>query len=173
MNQTTNKPLFNHNKDTPCKDIFQAVCDAIGAHYVREKGYKYTPSRPKSALRQGEYTLEIGFFSTRTNVQGQSVTLQIIPCFYAKTSRNDENPRGILRGYPDIFYHPTDEMPPKMTINHIFGEVEYKSEYWMTESVIRDYHACEIYGLTEENFRKILTFIDVKIIAEFEALLSK
>jgi hypothetical protein len=173
MNWTTNKILLNPNKHTPCKDIFQAVCDEIGAHYVREKGFKYTPSRPKLVLKQGEYKLEIGFFSTRTNVQGQSVTFQIIPVFYAKSSKNAENPKGILMGHPNMFYHPTGEMPPKMTINHIYGEVDYNTESWITESVIRDYHACEVYALDAEKFHKILAFIDTKIIAEFEGLIAQ
>jgi hypothetical protein len=168
MTWTTNKTLLSHSKNTPCKDIFQAACDEIGAHYVRNAGFKYTPSRPKLLLERGEYKLEIAFFSTRTNVQGKSVTLQIIPNFYAKSSKNAENPKGILRGYPDLFYHPSYEMPPKMTINHIYGEVEYNTESWITESVVRDYHACEVYGLTEEQFHKILVFIDAKIIAKFE-----
>jgi hypothetical protein len=168
MTWTTNKILVNHNENTPCKDIFQAVCDEIGAYYVSTKGFKYTSSRPKLVLELGEKKLEIAFFSTRTNVQGKWVALQIIPTFYAKSSKNADNPKGILRGYPDLFYHPTDEMPPKMTINHIYGEVEYNTESWLTESVIRDYHACEVYGLNEEKFRKILTFIDSKIIAQFE-----
>jgi hypothetical protein len=173
MTWTTNKILLNHNENTPCKDIFEAACDEIGAYYSAEKGFKYTPSRPKLVLERGEYKLEIAFFSTRTNVQGKWVTLQIIPTFYAKSSKNTDNPKGILTGYPDIFYHPTDEMPPKMTINHIYGEVEFNTESWITESVIRDYHACDVYGLTEEKFHKILAFIDVKIIAKFEELMSQ
>jgi hypothetical protein len=173
MTYITHKTLLNHNENTPCKDIFQAACDEIGAYYVREKGFKYTPSRPKLVFETGEYKLEIAFFSTRTNVQGQSVTLQVLPVFYAKSSKNTENPKGILTGYPDLFYHPTDEMPPKMTINHIYGEVEFNTESWITESVIRDYHACDVYGLTEEKFHKILVFIDAKIIAKFEELMSQ
>jgi hypothetical protein len=167
---TINKTLLSHNEHTICKDIFQATCDEIGAYYVKKKGFKYTPSRPKIVLEQGEYKLEIAFFSTRTNQQGKSVTLQIIPTLYAKSSKNVKNSKGILTGYPDIFYHPTDEIPPKMTINHIYGEVEYNTESWITASVIRDYHACEVYGLTEEKFHKILVFIDTKIIDKFEAL---
>jgi hypothetical protein len=173
MTWTTNKILLNHNENTPCNDIFQAACDEIGAYYVREKGFKYTPSRPKLVLQKGDIKLEIAFFSTRTNVQGKWVTLQIMPQIFAKSAKNAENPKGILLGYPDIFYHPTDEMPPKMTIHHIYGEVEYNTESWITESVIRDYHACELYGLTEEKFSKILGFIDGKIMERFNALTIK
>jgi hypothetical protein len=163
-------PLLSVDKDASCATVFQGVCDALGALYTKRYGYKYAASRPKITYKQGDKRMEIGFFSSRTNVQGQSVTLQIIPTFYAKSSKSAENPKGLIGGYPDIFYTKTDEKPPKMTINHIFGEVEYNTENWITESVVRDYHACEVQALTRANFNKIVRFIDDKIVAVFYKL---
>ncbi len=46
MNWTDNEILLNHNETTPCKDIFQAVCDELGKYYS-DKGFKYARSKPK------------------------------------------------------------------------------------------------------------------------------
>jgi hypothetical protein len=52
MAWTTNSILINHTQShTPCKDIFQAVCDEIGAFYSK-KGFKYTASRPKITIEK-------------------------------------------------------------------------------------------------------------------------
>jgi hypothetical protein len=168
MQWTTNQLLQNHNQNTPCKAIFQAVCDEIGQFYA-QKGFKYTPSYPKLTLEKNGVKLEIGFFSSRMNTPGKWVQLEIIPTFSSKTARNTENPKGFLLIYPTIFYKKTDEMPPKLTVQHIFGEVETMTENWLTESNIRDYHACNVFGLTETNFGKIIAFIDQKIIARWPA----
>jgi hypothetical protein len=171
MAWTSNEILLNHTQShTPCKEIFQAVCDEIGAFYTK-KGFKYTASRPKISIEKDGIKLEICFFSTRTNVVNQSVSLQIIPAFYSKKAKTDDNPKGILLAYPDIFYTKTDEMPPKLTVNELFGGQIINTEDWLTVSEIRDYHVCEVYGLDEAKFLKIIEFMDKKIIARFAELL--
>jgi hypothetical protein len=171
MAWTSNEILLNHTEShTPCKEIFQAVCDEIGAFYT-QKGFKYTASRPKIGIEKDDVKLEICFFSTRTNIINQSVSLQIIPTFYNKKAKTDENPKGILLAYPDIFYTKTDEIPPKLTINELFGGQIINTESWRTESEIRDYHICEVYDLDEAKFLKIIEFIDKKIIARFTELI--
>jgi hypothetical protein len=172
MAWTNNKILLEYDKYTPCKAIFQAVCDEIGAYYVA-KGFKYSPSRPKLVLKKDDFTIEIAFLSSRNNTPGQYVHLEIIPALSAKSAKLEENPKGILSQYPDLFYHPSDEIPPKMTIHEIYGGVIYNTESWITESVIRDYHACDVYGLDEERFLKIIAFIDHKILAKFDEIIEK
>jgi hypothetical protein len=168
MAWTSNEILLHHQQShTPCKVIFQAVCDEIGAFYI-QKGFKYTSSRPKLVIEKEGIKLEICFFSTRTNVVNQSVSLQIIPTFYSKKAKTDDNPKGILLCYPDIFYTETDEIPPKLTVNEMFGGQIINTESWLTSSKIRDYHVCEVYGLTEEIFLKVLKFIDTKIVSRFD-----
>jgi hypothetical protein len=172
MAWTTNKILLYHTQShTPCKDIFQAVCDEIGAFYSK-KGYTYTASRPKIAIEKNDIRLEICFFSTRTNVVNQSVSLQIIPTFYSKKAKTSDNPKGIVLAYPDIFYTKTEEMPPKLIVNELFGGQIINTENWRTESEIRDYHVCEVYGLDEEKFFKIIDFIERKVLDRFDELIG-
>lgn len=161
-----------YNQYTPCKEIFQGVCDEIGKYY-EQKGFKYSPSRPKLVLKKDDFVTEIAFFSSRNNTPGQYVHLEIIPSLSNKSAKTEENLKGVLSQYPDLFYHPSDEIPPKMTINEIFGGVIYNTESWITESVIRDYHACNVYGLDEEKFLKIIAFIDRKILVKFDEIIKK
>jgi hypothetical protein len=171
MNWTNNKTLLGYNEYTPCKEIFQAACDEIGNYYLA-KGFKYSSSRPKLVLKKDDYKIEIAFFSSRTNTPGRFVTLEIIPSLLAKSAITVENPKGILSQYPDLFYHPTNELPPKMIVKEIYGDVIYNTESWITESVVRDYHACNVYGLDEEKFSKIIAFIDDKILVKFDSILK-
>jgi hypothetical protein len=172
MNWTENETLLSYSPYTPCKEIFQAVCDEIGKYY-EQKGFKYSASRPKLVLKKDDFTIEIAFFSSRSNMPGQYVNLEIIPSLSNKSAKTEANPKGILSQYPDLFYHPADEIPPKMTIHEIFGGVIYNTESWITESVIRDYHACNVYGLDEEKFLKIIAFIDHKILDKFDEIIQK
>ncbi len=59
------------------KDIFQAVCDELGRYYARD-GLRYVRSRPRLELRRGEFTLEMGLWSSRSNMPGQSVALEVV-----------------------------------------------------------------------------------------------
>jgi hypothetical protein len=170
MNWTENETLLSYSQYTPCKEIFQAVCDEIGKYY-EQKEFKYSASRPKLTLKKGDCAIEIAFFSSRSNMPGQYVNLEIIPSLSCKSAKTEANPKGVLSQYPDLFYHPSDEIPPKMTIHEIFGGVIYNTESWITESVIRDYHACNVYGLDEEKFSKIIAFIDHKILAKFDEII--
>jgi hypothetical protein len=172
MTWTNNKTLQEYNKYTPCKAIFQGVCDEIGAYYV-VKGFKYSASRPKLVFKKDDFTIEIAFFSSRNNTPGQYINLEIIPTLTAKSAKTEENPKGVLSQYPDLFYDPSKEIPPKMTIHEIYEGVIYNTESWITESVIRDYHACDVYGLDEAKFLKIIAFIDHKILAKFDEIIDK
>jgi hypothetical protein len=165
---TNNQILISHNQNTPCKEIFSAVCEELGNYYV-SKGFKYTKSRPKLTLEKGDNKLEIAFFSSRSNIPGNYVNLEIIPTIKSKTNPSREFSTQIW----ESFFIKSDEMPAKMTIKEIFGGETINTEYWLTESSIREYNCCNVYGLTEENFRKIIIFIDEKIIKKFEELISK
>jgi hypothetical protein len=59
MAWTSNEILLNHTQShTPCKEIFQAVCDEIGAFYTK-KNFKYTASRPKITIEKYGIKVEI------------------------------------------------------------------------------------------------------------------
>ena len=103
MAWTTNETLLNYNQYTPCKAIFQGACDEIGKYYA-QKGFKYTPSRPKLSIEKNRVKLEIAFFSSRTNTTGRWVTLEIIPTISAKIAVTAENPNGFLCDIMNLFY---------------------------------------------------------------------
>jgi hypothetical protein len=165
---TTNEILLSYNQYTPCKEIFQAVCDELGDYYV-QKGFKYSKSRPKISIQKGENKLEIAFFSSRSNIPGNFVNLEIIPTIKSKINPSREFSAQIW----ESFYIKTNEMPPKMIIKEMFGGEIINTESWLTESVIRNYHCCNVYGISEENFNKIIIFIEEKIIKKFDKIISE
>jgi hypothetical protein len=82
MNWTDNKTLLEYSKYTPCNDIFQAVCDEIGKHYVEQHGFTYALARPKITYKNKDFKLDIAFWSSRSNIPADYVNLEIIPIFY-------------------------------------------------------------------------------------------
>jgi hypothetical protein len=165
---SNNQILISHNQNTPCKEIFLAVCEELSNYYV-QKGFKYAKSRPKLTLEKGDNKLEIAFFSSRSNIPGNYVNLEIIPNIKSKINPSREFSAQIW----ESFFIKSDEIPPKMTIKEIFGGETINTEYWLTESSIREHNCCNVYGITEENFGKIITFIDEKIIKKFELIITK
>ena len=69
MSWTDNMTLLEYSKYTPCQEIFQAVCDELGKHYVA-KGYKYSRSQPKLKIEKSDIKLEVAFCSSRSNTPG-------------------------------------------------------------------------------------------------------
>ncbi|MCS3795545.1 hypothetical protein [Niastella sp. OAS944] len=75
---TENSILTNQNETTPPGEIFDEFCQAIG-YYYQQKGYKYTRSRPKVKIESRDLFVEINFWSSRSNMAGSSVGLEILP----------------------------------------------------------------------------------------------
>ncbi len=75
---TENSILTNQNETTPPGEIFDEFCQAIG-YYYQQKGYKYTRSRPKVKIETRDLFVEINFWSSRSNMAGSSVGLEILP----------------------------------------------------------------------------------------------
>jgi hypothetical protein len=165
---TENKILLEYTQYTACKDIFKAVCDEIGKHYS-EKGFKYLRSQPKIIFENEKLKLEIRFSSSGSNTPGQSVNLEILPSLYSKQIE-DSNIKGYLFGHTGFFYHKYKEDVKKIRVNKIFGEVIERIDEYSNESNIIDSNNCNVYGLQKENFEKILSFIDTKIITWFDKL---
>lgn len=168
---TDNKTLLEYSQYTPCKDIFQAVCDEIGNHYLK-KGFKYSRSRPKIAIQNEKLKLEIGFSSSGSNTPGQSVNLQILPSFYSKQLK-DSNINGYLFGHTGLFYHKYIDDVKRIRVNKIFGKTIERTDEYSNESKIIDSNNCNVYGLQKENFDKIINFIDTKIIEWFDKIQTK
>ena len=69
MNWKEDSILNNYNEYTPCKDIFNAVCDEIAEYYI-PKGWKYAKSRPKLTYNDKSVKIEIAFWSSGSNMPG-------------------------------------------------------------------------------------------------------
>ena len=75
--------LNSYNEDTKPSEIFKEVCNVIG-NYYSEKGWKYSSSRPKIRLDSNDLVLEINFWSSRSNMTGAYINLEILPYVSSK-----------------------------------------------------------------------------------------
>jgi len=163
MSWTDNMTLLEYSKYTPCQEIFQAVCDELGKHYVA-KGYKYSRSQPKLKIEKGDIKLEIAFCSSRSNTPGDWVSFEILPSFYSKQLAKTNNTKGFLFGHTGLFYHKYKDNPKQILVKQIFGgELERIDEY-SNESKIIESNNCNVYGIDKEKFYSIVQFIDNKIV---------
>jgi hypothetical protein len=166
MSWTQNKTLLDYTKYTPCKDIFQAVCDEIGQHYA-QFGFTYARSRPKITFKNKDIKLEIAFWSSGYNMAGDYVQLEIIPHFYDVKSKSKK----------PLFYHIGLFCKPLVTDNqelvrleNIFDEPKESNETQWGEPLIIDNWRCNVYGIDGEKFKKLIEFMDAKIISWFNKL---
>ncbi len=146
------------------KEIFQAVCDEIGRHYEK-KGFKYTRSRPKIVYKDKEIKLEICFWSSRSNTPGEYVNLEILPNFYSLELEKQSKIKGYLFGHTGINNTKYTDDKTKVRIIQIFGDIVESIDEYSYESVIRNNHNCNVYGLDKVKFDKIVEFIDTTIIS--------
>jgi hypothetical protein len=164
-----NSVLWNYNEHTPCRDIFKAVCDEIAEYYV-PKGWKYAKSRPKLTYNDKKIKIEIAFWSSSSNMQGESVNLEILPAIYSLDLKKDLKSKGVessgcILGYPTIFCEKLVGIPKGIKrVIDLKGRVsEYEEEYEET-SVLRHLHSINVYGITISDFLAIINFINTKII---------
>ena len=94
--------LNNDLKSADCKDVFHAVTKEI-ARYYEDKGFRYTRSRPKITYKDEKLKIEISFWSSRGNISGEYVTLEIVPYFSA-TKLNKGHKNGYLCGHTIFFW---------------------------------------------------------------------
>lgn len=166
MNWTQNKTLLEYTKYTPCKDIFQAVCDEIGLHYA-QFGFTYARSRPKISFKNKDIKLDIGFWSSGYNIAGDYVQLEIIPLFYDAKAKSKK----------PLFYHIGLFCQPLITdnqelvrIENIFDKPQEGNEPQWGEPLIINNWRCNVYGIDGEKFKKLIQFIDTKILYWLEKL---
>jgi hypothetical protein len=97
------------------------------------------------------------------------VTLEIVPSIYSRSIIQENNRRKTQysRIDFDFFCQESAEMPPRLIIKEVFGGELIGIESYLTKTLIRDCHLCDIYGIDEEKFIKIIAFIDSKIIVKF------
>ncbi|TVX91518.1 hypothetical protein [Cohnella terricola] len=168
--------LNNYSPYTPCQTIFQAVCDELGRYYSN-KGFQYAKSRPKITLKDQDLKLQISFWSSGYNTPGEYVNLEIIPSFYStklsqkKRAQGQDAKQGYFFGYPTIFNYPLlGREPGTVRVKQIFGDEIERYEEGTTEAVLIHNRNCNVYGITFENFKKILAFIDNQIVPYFNIL---
>lgn len=169
-NWANNETLLNYSKHTPCNDIFQAVCDEIGQYYNEKHGYKYARARPKITIKNADFKLEIAFWSSRSNIPGDYVNLEIIPVFYDLNAPKNHESKGMLFCQGAILYHTYTTDIQKVRHVPIFGDVEELVLEYSHESVIKDLNTCNVYGLDETKFKQIIAFLDTKIIVWLDKL---
>lgn len=168
-----NSILNKYTEYTPCKNIFQAVCNEIGRYY-EEKGFTYSKSRPKITFKNKFIKLEIGLWSSSYNTPGKDVLLEIIPSFFSlglaqKDKESGVKSKGYLFGYPEIFvYAAPDKKPGTVVVKQIFNETIERFDEWNSEAILKIGHVCNIYGITEDDFIKIINFIDNEIMKYIE-----
>jgi hypothetical protein len=170
MSWTKNINLITKQETMPSKDLFQAVCDEIGEYYGN-KGFKYSRTRPKIVYKDKVLKVEICFWSSRYNTSGKSVTLEILPNFYSlevikkglsKSASKIAN--GFILGHTDLLITKSENSDNKIIKKQIFGDIHEKDVEGKLEPTISNHHICDIYGINEEKFNKIIGFIDEKII---------
>src|SRR5688572_1263916 len=101
---TENSILTNHSDTTPPAEIFDAFCQAIGFYY-QQKGFKYIKSRPKVKIESKDLFVEINFWSSRSNMAGSSVGLEILP--YVGSKKLKKWIKANKTGRNEYIYGPT------------------------------------------------------------------
>ena len=165
----TNPILLNYSERTPCKEIFQAICDEIGNHYSK-KGFRYAKSQPKLTIQTENLKLEIKFYSSGSNMPGSYVNLEILPAFYSSKLAKMNKSKGFLFGHTGLFYHKYTDNPKLIRVNKIFGEVIDREDEYSYESKVIDSNNCNLYGINELKLNQIIEFIDSKIVVWLKKL---
>lgn len=131
---TENSILTNQSDTTPPAEIFDAFCQAIGFYY-QQKGNKYTKSRPKVRIESKDLFVEINFWSSRSNMAGSNVGLEILPYVGSKKLKKWIKANGVGRN------------------EYIYGPTKY------------DFRFQNIYGATVDFFLDLILKIDKYIAA--------
>lgn len=172
MAWTDNEILNQTNPNQSCEEIFKAVCNEIGNHY-ENKGFKYSKSRPKISYQDKELKVEIAFWSSRSNIPGEYVNLEIVPGFYSKaviknglSTINAKAAKGLIVSSASLFNQKLEETTNTGKLIQIFGDAipqESRAEISFNNS-------CNIYNINKERFEKIIEFIDSRIIYWIEKI---
>jgi len=168
-----NSILNNQGEETPPKEIFQAVCDAIG-DYFEKRNFKYSKSFPKITRKDSEYKLEIRFNSSASNYAGGYVNLEINSNLYsiilAKQDKSNSKYKGLITGVmtplsqtlPSKFVNASTvvETIDGQIIVHPIERFKYR-EYSFNRNI-------NLYQITPSLFERLLNFIEVRIIDWYE-----
>ncbi|GGZ69681.1 hypothetical protein [Algibacter mikhailovii] len=161
--------LNNYNENTPCKEIFRAICDEIAEYYI-PKGWKYARSRPKITLKNTKIKFEIAFWSSGSNTPGEWVNLEIIPSFASIELKNHLKERGIdsygYMRFPE-FYQLSENIKKgeEHVIRILDKPIRRESRYDEKSGVLIHSNNVNVYGITTDDFEQIIEFIEINIVA--------
>ncbi|MBD3638273.1 MAG: hypothetical protein HUJ25_13050 [Crocinitomicaceae bacterium] len=167
--------LANYSEHTPCKDIFQAVCDLIGDHY-QNLDWKYARSRPKITFKDKQFKMEVAFWSSGYNTPGDYVNLEIIPAICSLElikhyKEQGESTNGYILGMMDFYHEKSEEVPAGIRrVINIDGKTTDLEEGRWPEGVLSFNKNINVYGITPELLEKIISFIDQRIVIWLEAM---
>jgi hypothetical protein len=167
-------PLERQTAHTPCETIFRAVCDEL-AIYFEPSGAKYARSRPKLTFKRDSLKLEIGLWSSRSNIPGEYVNLEVIPSFTSLVLAKSKGARrGYFFGHPEIFEYPAPDLPPKtLRVECLFDSPIESVEDWRKDAAIRFNHNFNVFGIDSGRFEMLAEFFEVRILSYFEVLTDR
>lgn len=179
MAWTNNPILLSPPVMAASNDLFQAVCDELGNHYEK-KGFKYSPSRPKITYKDKELKVVIAFWSSRSNTYGRHVNLEIIPDFQSLevvqkgcSTIESKKAQGLIVGLSGLFMFKHNDRDNIAKVRNIYGDVSAVEHSHYGTDTISESHNCNIYGIDEFKFNRIVEFIDSKILCWIEKIKTR
>jgi hypothetical protein len=102
-----NSILKNEVSQLQPRDIINEVCKLLGAYYV-DKGFTFFRSRPKMVKKTDNFTVEIVFNSSSSNMAESYVCLEVIGSLYSTTlalydKEKSQTYKGYLLGHSDFW----------------------------------------------------------------------
>lgn len=156
--------ILNHQTEaTPPREIYQAVCNAIGAYFIQE-GFKYARSTPKIWTKDQDHKLEIVFSSSGSNYAGGIVNLEINAYLYSLEIIKNRQGKGLLNTALTPLIKKLEGAYDLGTqvVRQINGEeLVYKKENQNFNELIYNRNV-NLYGIDEELFGQIIQFIEIR-----------
>ncbi len=167
-------PLENQTAHTPCESIFRAVCDEL-AIYFEPFGARYAKSRPKLTFKRGSLKLEIGLWSSRSNIPGEYVNLEVIPSYFSLILAKSETTRkGYFFGHPAIFKYPAPDLPPKtFRVERLFEPPIERFEERRKDAAICYNNNFNVFSINTERFEMLAEFIKIRVLSYFDVLTDR
>ena len=130
-----NSILNNQSAKVPTSDIFAAYCGAIG-NYYSSRGFTFIKSRPKIRYETEDLFFDMHFWSSRKNIAGSYVDMEIHLDAGSKKLKKWMKQNKIGRN--EFIYH-------------------------LYPSASFEYSLFNIYGLTFQEFEKLINQLDIVI----------
>jgi len=156
--------LRTYTRNTPCEDIFQAVCNELGEYY-KLHGFKYAKSGPHITGKVGDIRFKLAFWSSRSNTMGEYVNLEMIPSFKSiSLEKKLGKEESYIWGHPDICYRHIDcSNKCDVIVRYPFEpdlereDTHYKNRLILSNNV-------NLWDIDEDKFVKLVNFINEHIV---------